>query len=35
MSTQNQGKIDINLIETRARQMRAEYIAGFFKRRAR
>lgn len=32
MSADQMNKIDLNAIETRARRLRAEYIAGFFKR---
>ena len=35
MNTNDYGKIDLEAIETRARRMRAEYLAGFFKRRSR
>lgn len=34
MSKNELNPVDLTLIETRARQLRAQYIAGFFKRRS-
>ena len=35
MTTEDYGKLDLEAIETRARRMRARYIADFFRRRDR